>query len=244
MYLNNVIRLFKTVGLVVTVTWATEAAADIRIRQLFQTDAVEIMGQVMPATLDTNTIWLSENNARLDAGDTASTILLGEAGRLVQLDHINKQYSEIVLGAVGKSADPEMQQMLAMMKMEIEVTPTDDKQKIGDWNCRKYIIKKQMGMMKSTTEVWATTDIEINTEAYHRILNSLLAYMPNYDKTLKQFSKIDGMTVREETTATVMGKKMRSSVKLIDVHKEDAPEDAFTIPEGYKEVPAQMPGTH
>lgn len=244
MYLINTIRLFRVVGLVLAVVWATGVSADVRIRQIFQTDAFKIMGQVMPATLDTNTIWLSGNNARLNAGDTASMILLGDAGRLLQLDHINKQYSEIVLSDTGQSVDPAMRQMLAMMKTEVEVTPTEETLKIGEWNCRKFIIEKQIGMMNATTEAWATTDIDVNTESIHRILNSLMAYMPNYEEAMKQFSKIEGIIVRETTTAEVMGQKMLSSSKLVDVHKEDAPEDTFTIPEDYKKVPIQIPGTH
>lgn len=244
MYLNKAIRLVGIAGLIAGTIWATEASADVRIRQLFQTDAFEIMGQVMPATNDTNTIWLSGNNARLNTGDTASMILLGDDGRLLQLDHINKQYSEIVLGDTGQSVDPEMRQMLAMMKTEVEVTPTEETLKIGEWNCRKFIIEKQIGMMNATTEAWATTDIEVNTESIHRILNSLMAYMPNYKEAMKQFSKIEGVIVRETTTAEVMGQKMLSSSELVDVHKEDAPKDAFIIPEDYQKVPIQVPGTH
>jgi hypothetical protein len=242
MYLKKAVRLVGIAGLIVSVVWATEATADVRVRQIFQTDAFEIMGQVMPATLDTNTIWLSDNNARFNTGDTASMILLGDVGRLIQLDHINKQYSEIMLSDTGESVDPEMQQILAMMEIEVEVTPTEEKLKIGDWNCRKYIIEKKIGMMNATTEAWATTDIEINTESVYRILNSLMAYMPDYEKAMKQFSKIEGMIVREMTTAEVMGQMMLSSSELVDIHKEDAPEDAFTIPEGYKKVPMPMPG--
>ncbi|MDH3892211.1 MAG: DUF4412 domain-containing protein [candidate division Zixibacteria bacterium] len=244
MYLSNAFKLIRNVGIVVLFVWVADATADVRIRQLFQTDAVEIMGQVMPATHDTNTIWLSENNARLDAGDTAAMILLGDVGKLVQLDHTNKQYSEIVLGEIAESTDPQMKQMLSMLTMTVVVSPTGDKQKIGEWNCHKYIIEKKMGMMQSSTEVWATGDIEINTEVYHKILNSLMAYMPDYENAIKQFGKIKGLTVKETTTTEVMGQTMRSSSELVDVEKEDAPKDAFTIPEGYTQVAMPMPGGH
>lgn len=255
MYLNNAIRLCRIVGLIVTIIGATEAAADVRIRQLFETDAFEIMGRVMPATLDTNTIWLSGNNARLDAGHTASTILLGDSGRLIQLDHIDRTYLEIDLKAMGKYVDlklpemlgtmsPETQKIVGGMNTEIKVTPTEDKKKIGDWNCRKFILEKHVGVMESSTEVWATTDVEVNAGAYYKIINSLMFWMPSYEKNLAQFSKIDGLTVKEETTARVMGKEAHSVMKVIDIHKEDAPKDAFTIPEGYTEIPMQLPGTH
>lgn len=246
MYLNKAIRLVGMAGLIVGTIWATEAYADARIRMFFQTDGIEIegMGQILPATQDTNTIWLSGNNARLNSGDTISTIILGDSGRVLRLDHVKKQYSEIDMGKPYDSAGSELQKLMATMSISVEVTSTEEELKIGDWNCRKYIIEKQIGQMTTTTEVWATTDVEINTESFHRLLNGLMVYMPDYENAMKQLAKIEGMVVREMTTAEVMGQWMNSSSELIDVHKEDAPKDAFTVPEGYKKVPMPIPGMH
>lgn len=246
MYLNKAIKLVGIAGLIVGTIWTTEASADARIRMFFQTDGIKIegMGQIVPATQDTNTIWLSGNNARLNTGDTISMIILGDSGRVLRLDHVNKQYSEIDMGKPYDSAGSELQKLMATVSINVEVTSTEEELKIGDWNCRKYIIEKQISMMTVTTEVWATTDVEINTECYFRIISGTMVYMPNYEESMKQFSKIKGMVVREMTTAEVLGQWMNSSSELIDVHKEDAPEDTFTIPEDYIKVPVQIPGMY
>ncbi len=233
-------------GILLILVCTATIQADVRIRKFFQSDGLEIMGQTIPASADTNTIWLTEKNARMDAGDTASIIVLGDEGTLIQLDHRNKKYTEINLKDAWESLDPQMkqqmEQMAPMMKLEVSVQKTDETRKIGDWNCTKYIITKNMGMMKSTTEAWVTNELNVNADTYFRALNSTLVFMPGYDKAIEEFKKLKGVTVRDNTTAEVMGKKIGSSSELIDYTEQDAPPDAFKIPNGYKEIKAQLPG--
>jgi len=232
------------VSLAIPAALPHQAVADLRLRLYVQSDSAKFMGREIPAASDTNTVWMSGDKACWHLGDTASFVLHSEDGMLYMLDHAAKQYSQLPLGEIFGADNPELQQMMAMMKMEVTVTPTDETKKIGDWDCRKYVTTKKMPMAVSTSESWATEDVELDSEAYSRIMTSTMAYFPNYLEIVEQYKKISGVIVKETTTVEVMGQQIKSSTELIDVSEEEAPVGVYSVPEDYKLVEPQPPGLH
>jgi hypothetical protein len=238
---KQIVSLLPAVTLV-AIGMAGPATADVRLRLYTHSDGANLMGQVIPETNDTNTVWFSSNKACWRLGDTASYLLDAETGMMYMLNHPAKQYAEMKLGEVFGADSPELQQMLAMMKMEVTVEPTDEKMKIGDWDCRKFFVTKKMPMAVTTSSLWATKDIELDSEAYHQIMTATMAYFPNYLEIVEQYKKIGGVIVKEETAVEVMGQKLASSSELIDQRVEKAPEGTYSIPDDYERVAAEPPG--
>ncbi len=217
------------------------------------TDAAEMQGMKMPETNDTTSTWLADGNARSDMADTASTIIIGETKTIYMLNHQNKTYSEFNLNTVSdklkeKAADKSdpaammAQQMMAMMKVNMTVTPTEEVKKIGDWNCKKYVTEIDMGPAKNTSDMWFTDEIKVDRELMAMTMNSMVTIMPGFADALEEFKKMDGVMVKSEGKVKAMGMEFASTDELISYEEKDAPEGAFEIPEGYKKVEAKIPG--
>ncbi len=244
--LSLVIAVVAVVGL----TWPVNA--DHYFKQASHTDAVEMMGQVQPATDDTSSIWLSEGKSCMNAATGQSFIYVAETNMFYMIDHNKKTYAEMSADwskmmdeMMGDATDEEKAQSAEMMKamteammgsMEITVTPTDESKEIKNWSTTKYIMEMSMPMGKTTSDMWMTKDIDIDYEAFKAVASGSMALMPGYEKVLEEMNKVEGITVYSVTEAQVMGTAVRSTMELLEHVEKDAPAGTYDIPEGYKKV--------
>ncbi len=239
-----------------------QAQADIFMKQKTHTSAFQVMGQSQPEKDEIMTFWLGENAVRTDM-ETAKTssILLADKKLIIMIDHNKMQYSEMPLdfdkmfneaAAAGAGDDPEkaeaMKKMPGFMKnmmkgvagsMSAKVTETDETKKIGDYNCRKYLIEVTMAMgVETKAESWATQDIKIDYVKAFTAANAMMAGMPGFEKVVQEMRKVKGVVVLQTATTKMMGSEMASTTELIEAGEKSAPAGNYDIPAGYKKVKA------
>lgn len=229
--------------------------ADIYMKQKTHTDALKMMGMTQPAKDEITVIWIGKDRSRNDTGDQKTTIMRMDKGLLYKIDHKKKTYQEMPLSIKqmidenvadkGKEAEEaaalaqEMAEAFAE-SMEVKVTPTNEKQKIGSWNCRKYLLDTSMAMGDTKSEVWATEELKIDWKSYLRLTNAMMAGSPGFenmiDKIYKEMSKIKGVIVLQLNTTNVMNTEVKSSTELLEFKEQAAPDGTYEPPAGYKKV--------
>ena len=231
------------------------ARADIYMKQKNHTDAMSIMGQTQPAKDEMNITWIAKDKSRTDTGDKNTTILRMDKGLLYQIDHQKKTYKEMPLnikqmidenvadkGKEAEEAAALAQEMAAAFaeSMEVKVTPTDEKKKVGNWNCRKYLLDTKMAMGESKSEAWATEELKIDWKSYLMLTNAMMAGSPGFekmiDKIYQEMSKIKGVIVLQLNTTKAMGIEVKSSTELLEFSEQAAPAGTYDVPAGYKKV--------
>ncbi len=150
-------------------------------------------------------------------------------------------------------SQPGMEQMRAMVaETKITVQDTEESKKIGDWNCRKYLVSKT-GMMGIEQEVWATEEVDFDVNRFTEMMSlsgpdGLLANSPEGAAQQAEMAKIKGYPILTKTKMQMMGSSMESESEVKVIRKEAMPTSLFDIPEGYTEremgkgMGAAMPG--
>lgn len=225
----------------------TQVMGDHFMKQKRHTDAVQIMGQQQPAEDITEEIWISEKGIRSD-NPKQSMIILSELNKGFMLNHQDKSYtemnfklSEIPSGMKTEENKEDMaafqQMMKSMMKIDATVTETGEKKKIKEWNCVKYILQLNMGIGQAEKEIWATEDIDIDSEIYSKFNFSEMMGMPGMQEALGQImeemKKIRGVQVFTKSTQNIMNQTFQSTTELVEFKTGKAPAHVFEIPAGY-----------
>lgn len=252
------IRTLAVAGLALAVGLALVAAparADFYMRQRIHTGAFSVMGQNQPEKDEVMVFWMGADKYRADTESSDSSILLLPDKKIMyMIDHAKKQYSEMPLDlgkmlgeAAGEEGGEEAQaQAMAMMQgmmggMKATVTETGETKKIGDWNCRKYLIEMEMGMMgKMNAETWATEELKIDYTKAFTMANAMMAGMPGFEKMLAEMKKIKGVVVLQEAAMNVMGSEVKSTTELLEAGEKTAPAGHYDLPAGYKKVQGIM----
>ena len=123
-----------------------------------------------------------------------------------------------------------------MGNMSAKVTETGETKKIGDWNCRKYLIEMDMGMGKSQSEAWATEDLRIDYSLYFTSANAMMASQPGFDKIVKEMQKVKGVIVYQTAKVKMMGAEVTSTTEVLECSDKAAPAGNYEVPAGYKKV--------
>jgi hypothetical protein len=257
---TRLLRISLLAVLVGLIFGVSQALADVYMKQKTHTDAFQVMGKSQPEKNEIMTFWLGENKARTDM-ETAKTssILLADKKIIIMIDHNKMQYAEMSVDfdkmisdatAAGAGDDPDkakaMEKMPGFMKnmmknamgdMSAKVTETGETKKIGDWNCRKYLIEMVMGMAGTTaSEAWATEDLKIDYTMAFTAANAMMASMPGFEKIVQEMKKVKGFVVYQTSTIKVMGSEVKSTSELIEAENKDAPAGSYDVPAGYKKV--------
>jgi len=224
--------------------------ADVYIKQKRHTGEMNFMGQNKPAEDVEEEIWMTDKGVRTDS-DKTSAIMLFDEKKLYMIDHEKKTYMEMPMDFEKLSSEmmkdqneedvKKMQGMMQnMMKIEASVEVTDEKQKINDWNCKKYILTMNMMMGTITQEIWATEEIKIDESLYSKYATSAYSAMPGMQAALgsllEEMKKIKGVHVKTITSQKVMNQNFESWTELITFKETSAPDDIFQLPSGYKKT--------
>jgi hypothetical protein len=217
------------------------------MKQKQHTDAVTMMGQTQPATDLINEIWITADKVVV-LNKQQKTIMDMDKKTMTMVDHKAKSIIEIPMDfskgisekeGMSTEEKAQFQQMMGkMMQMDIKVEETNEKKKIGDWNCRKYLQTTKMAFGTIKSEIWATEDIEVDKDLYMEYAVGMLSKMPgmnqNMDAIKQEMKKIKGIQVYSEQNTMMMGQTMKSSLELIEFKKGKAPDGLFDLPSTYE----------
>lgn len=245
-------KRFMTVLFVFTLFLAVPAHGDLFLKYEKTTGAYQIMGQTVPEKKVTATTWIGTDKARFDDGEKVSAIMDGKAKTLTIVDHGRKTYMVIPLddktslmdkAIQERAGSPEeaakmkqaMKGMMGAMNMQMTVTATGEKKKIDKWDCTRYDVNLSTSMGSSKSEVWATEQIKIDRDRFHRVRNFGMAGQPGFEQMQKEEEKIKGVPVLSVSTAKVMNTDVKTIERLVEQAEKSAPAGTYDIPKGYRE---------
>ena len=223
----------------VTLLTAGAAAADIKIVKMSHRDGFTMMGQTQPPSDVEQTTWIGADSMFMDQGDTA-TIVRADTGKLITINHTHKTYSILDLPIdLEKLLPPEMAKgFLTMMTFEVTVTPTDEHKTIGEWKVQRYDMTMTSKMMSAKAIMWATTNVEFDQEAFHRLYAEMVSLQPGMADAAKEMRQINGIVVEQETVMTMMGNtEVKSSESTTSIEELDPPAGIYDPPPDYTEKP-------
>ncbi len=230
------------------------AAADY-LKTVTHMDAFAIQGQQQPARTDTSQMWLVPDKAAMVTGEGQTFILRNDLGVMYFVDSNNKTYVKVPVDFMSKlqdeiaaekgdsaaaAAKSAMQNVFD--NIDITVTAMDSTKKVGEWTAKLYEVKIAMPMGTVTTESWNSTDVDIDLSMYQSVSNAVMAAMPGFEKMLAKMSQLKGATVESVSTMNMGGAEVKTTTKLLDYAKKDAPAGIFDIPDGYTEDTSGMGG--
>jgi hypothetical protein len=239
-------RLFlATVALVLLVVASPVARADTMITMNSTTAG-------LPGTPDAagdvrSTIWFSTDQMRVDRTDV-SIIVDVEANKVYIVQHEPMTYSALDLPVDLKKLLPaEMQpmadQLAEQMKMEIEVTPTDQTRQIAGYQARLYQVKASntMGITR-TIDMWMAEEIDLDVAAFKRLNAALFSLEAMGGDWYEKILEIEGFPVLQESQMTMMGQETSTREELISIEQKDSPQGHYAPPADYKEEPFDLLG--
>ncbi len=227
------------------------AYADIYMKQKQHTDAVTMMGQTQPAQDMINESWITTDKIVIMT-EKQKVIMDMDKKSMTMINHETKSIVDMPMdfskmmkkeGDMSTEEKAEFQQFMGkMMQMDLKVEETNERKKIGKWNCRKYLQTINMAMGTTNSKIWATEDIKVDEELYIKYSVGILAQMPGMSQNMsaitQELKKIKGVHVYSEQTITMMGQAMKSSIELIEFKEGKAPSNIFDLPAEYKKTGA------
>lgn len=214
-------------------------AADTVITTSKHTDAMQMMGQEIPAKDSTEVTWLAKDKLRIEEGDKV-TIIRGDQKKMYIIHPKDKTFSAVDLPFdLKKALPPEMAPMIEQMmgQMKFTVTPTTETKKVKDWNTTKYTMTMSGGMFTMTQTMWVTKDIKMDCAAFKDLYGSVLSMMPGGASMVSEMQKLDGFPVLVEQSTSVMGSETKGKEEVTSVESKDAPEGNYDVPKDFKEQP-------
>ncbi len=230
------------------------AYADIYMKQKQHTDAITMMGQTQPAQDMINESWITADKIVMMT-EKQKVIMDMDKKSMTMINHETKSIVDIPMdfsksmgkmdrkGDMSEEEKAQFQQLMGqMMQIDVKVEETNERKKIGKWNCRKYLQTITMAMGTTNSEIWATEDIKVDGDLYTKYSVGILAQMPgmgqNMSAITQELKKIKGVHVYSEQTMTMMGQAMKSSIELIEFKEGKAPSNVFDLPSSYKKAGA------
>ena len=243
-------RFAVLVSLTTLIVTVNLARADTFMRQNQHVDAFQMMGQSQPATDVEVTVWMTDRGMRSDNPKQSVLVKLDEK-MLILLNHEQKKISRMPLDLDAMAAEiasqgvdmsagdkAQLQEMVGKMaEIRVSISQTDERKKIGDWNCTKYLQTIETFMGPATIEVWATEDLDMDMDRYVDLTTAMMAMQPgmkqNLAKVQRELKKVKGVRVLEKTSNDMMGTKVNSTITLLEFKEGKAPAGLFDLPEGY-----------
>lgn len=239
----------KTLIILAILALAATAGADTYIRQATHQDGFEMQGQTMQPEDDTAITWIGKDMARTETKQ-GTIIWRSDKDMVYIVDDAKKAYTEMPISKIGdlkammgmdemseeeaKMMEQQMAPMMAMMQVSATVTPTEETQKIGDFNCKKYDVDFKVGMMNMKSDFWVTKDFEMDYSVFKKLSLSQMLFMPGSDQAIKEFEKMEGFVVMSDGEVNMMGATIKNTNKVLEVTEKDAPAGIYDVPEGYK----------
>jgi len=197
------------------------------------------------------TVWLGKDRFREDTSKESVIVNL-DAQKIFLVKHESKTYNVLDLPIDFQSLIPEemapmFEQVIGQMAMTVEVTPTEETRRIGDYGTKKYVVKLASAMgPQIDLDIWASKDTGLDVETYKKALLQVMSMQPSGTEWIADVLKIEGFPVLRETTMKMGGSEMKTREELVGIENKDAPKGYYDAPAGYTEEPFDfmqaMPG--
>lgn len=144
--------------------------------------------------------------------------------------------------AMPEDQRKQMQKMMEVMGVggvskPWEIVPTKEQKTVSGYRCRKYVLRQKE---QETGTVWATSDIKefaAMKKDFAEFSKRMMAMNPAGRELAAAMQKIDGFPIE-----AVMGEGIRTLVTKVETRGIDPME--FSVPKGYRKLPAPMLQEH
>lgn len=216
------------------------AHADLMVVQKAHTDAHSMMGVERPATDQEITLWVANDRMAQIGGQMAVLVRLDQK-KIYLIDPTDKTAMTIDLPIDFKQLVPPeaagmVDQIKAMMKAEVKVTPTEETTKVGPWTAKLTKIEAKSMQMTATISQWLTDQIKFPNQAGYAEMVQSLGEISS-QSWLGELAKLSGFAVRSEMTLDVMGSKIVSRNEVTAAETKPAPAGTYEVPAGYTVKP-------
>ncbi|MGB5106602.1 MAG: hypothetical protein WBP29_02590 [Candidatus Zixiibacteriota bacterium] len=218
---------------------------------------VTIGAMVMPAAVESSTVWLGDSLARIDKGDGTVYIYDQRSKTAFKLFPKFELYQKTIFADSEGQPDsiPADEMLMAGLSQLVEdstahVEAMPDTSTIQGYLCHNYIVnetKVSMITVYKTSEVWATTAIDLDFELYRTITNISDLISAGSLDGVADLLKVNGVTVLRIGKITPgpdpdsLGPALTIAgddrTELIRVEELPAPKGIFEVPTGYEESP-------
>jgi hypothetical protein len=191
----------------------------------------------------TSTQYLTADRARTATGDV-DVIVEYATGRIVQINHKNKEYSETSLAelsAQAQQATAKLQAMPAFAQKlmggavgQITVTKGTTTRKIAGYDCTQYTLAMGDDMV---FDLWVTPALELPMQLVEAQKAPFVAMGPAGRKLVAMFDemkKIKGVSLATSMSYKIMGPKVNTLTEATEVRRGPIPASTFAIPADYK----------
>lgn len=217
---------------------AGTARADKLLTIKSHTDAVQFGGVKQDARDAEIRVWVGDQKVRRD--DTnVSTILRLDTNKMYLVDHLRKVYNTFDLPIdikklYGKDGEEAFNQASEMAKLEVDVTPRDEKRKIEQWDTQRYdVVMSTAQGLKVETVMWVSKDVGVDWATLAKMVSTMTALKPGSMDWVKKMETVQGYPVLQESTATMLEVPFKSSERLLSVEAREAPTGLYEPPVGY-----------
>lgn len=200
---------------------------------------------------ETSTVWLGQNRIREDTPDQSVIVNLDDK-KIFIVKHKSKSYHALDLPIDIKKLIPEemapmFDSVMKQMVMDVEVTPTDETRRIGDYDTKKSLVKLKSPMgLEMDLVVWASTGTGLDVDTYKRLALEMASMQPTGTEWISKVLAIPGFPVMRETTVKMNGSEMTTREELVGIEDKEPPAGIYAPPSDYKEEPfdfmSAMPG--
>jgi hypothetical protein len=217
--------------------------ADTVITMKTHSDAVEALGA--PETNETSVVWLTSTKMRQDK-EGQSLIVDSDAKKMYIVKHAEAEYHALdlpldLVAMVPEAMRDQFAQMVKQMEMTVGITPTEETREISGYAAKLYKINLSNGVgMNMDMDLWLTTDVKLDVDAYKRLTNEMLSAQSMGGDWIKQILAIEGFRVLQETTISMMGSEVKAREELVSIEEKEAPAGNYAPPADYTEKPFDL----
>jgi outer membrane scaffolding protein for murein synthesis (MipA/OmpV family) len=201
------------------------------------------------------THYFSKDRIRMNSGKT-DTIVEFASGKIVTIDNLKKEYSEMTVAEIdaamqGMSAQmeqamaqipPQMRERMAGMMggAAAEVTVVKGASRtVAGYPCQSYTITMGASMTQETCNTTALAP-PFDPANFQKLTRVSIPMMQGMDKLVQKMSEIQGLALARHTTMSMMGRKIDTTMEATEVKKGAIPADVFAMPAGYKLVDSPL----
>ena len=190
-----------------------------------------------PGPEQSSSTWVGQGKLSQRSGHVSMIVAL-DAKKIYVVDHGEQSYSALDLPIDFSAFSPEAAQMIEQymdqMKLEVSVTPTDEKQTVAGYPCTKYLMDLQNAMgLRMNITLWITTELGIDVGDWKKMTVEMAGLQPGAASLAEKMMAIEGFPVSQESKVSMMGNEMVTREELVSIEEKEPPAGIYTPPEGY-----------
>lgn len=233
------IFLMIVVGMVAT-AWSF-MAADIHLKINYHGDSYYYGGTNTPAVDEGREQWIGEKKLAVVSGDRVTVVDL-EKNRLLFINHKLKIYAETALPLDFKNiVDEQFAARLASYPWKGTVKATDETKKIGNWNCKAYVMENWIDTPEGKynereVKLWVTRDFPppFDVKVFAQLNGHYMKFGNYHDDLITALKGVPGYPVLLENTNFGKGFSWKARTEVVSISVEKPPPGIYSVPEGYQ----------